>query len=328
MNSIQEKDFQTTVIDITKDEPNNEVEDYSTEEKKEEEETDLNKKSTQSEKEKPKKINSYNYGTAINVNNHKMIVDIKGESNEPTIVFLTGFITPSPVINYRPLSELLSKTYKFIIIEPFGYGLSDSVDEERTIENVTAELHRCIEQLHLKNYYLMAHSLGVVGFIGFDTIAPKINSFDDSGNKDSLAKGAKTAYWFNLLGLNRMMSLFNKSNLIIHLSKRFKYTDEEISMFRNIELAKSINKNIVSEGENTIRGLEVIDNMKFPKNMTLLHYLSTQNTNGVSNFKQCHIDVGSESLSNEVIILEGKHYDFLIQHNDEITKKLSTFFKK
>jgi pimeloyl-ACP methyl ester carboxylesterase len=288
------------------------------------------------------KVKSYNYGTTVNVNGHKMNINTVGESNEPTIVFLTGYIVPSPVIYYKPLTELLSKTYKVITIEPFGYGLSDIVDEERTIENIVPELHSCVEQLNIKNYYLMAHSLGgmyslyyanqypneVIGFIGFDTTVPKIAGNDEK-IRNSINSSVKKYYWFNFFGLNRMMSLFNNSNLIVPLPvKVYNYSDEEISMFRNVELAKGSNKNIVDEAFQSIHGLDVIDNMKFPKNITLLHFDSSKNTKSFSNYEQLHKDVGSESLSNEVISLEGGHGDFLFKHNDIIVSKLNDFIKK
>ncbi|ORX84739.1 alpha/beta-hydrolase [Anaeromyces robustus] len=288
------------------------------------------------------KIKSYNYGTTLNVNGHKMNIKTVGESNKPTIVFLTGYIVPSPVIYYKPLTELLSKTYKVITIEPFGYGLSDTVDDVRTIEKIVPELHSCIEQLNLTNYYLMAHSLGgiyslyyanqypneVIGVIGFDTTVPKINGNDEK-MRNSLINASKKYYWFNFFGLNRMMSIFNKSNIIVPLPvKVYNYSDEDISIFRNLELAKGSNKNIMDEAVQSVHGLDIIDNMKYPKNMTLIHFDSSKYTKSIPNYEQLHIDVGSESISNEVIVLKGSHGEFLFKHNDVIVSKLNDFIKK
>ena len=74
-------------------------------------------------------------------------------------------------------------------MEPFGYGLSDQVDTERSIENIIEELHTCLEEIGVHQYYLMAHSISglyslyyantypeeIHGFIGIDSSVPKQN---------------------------------------------------------------------------------------------------------------------------------------------------------
>ena len=49
------------------------------------------------------------YGTVVGVNGHNMVVDIKGEDNETTIILLPGWGSPSPVLEFLPLAEELSK---------------------------------------------------------------------------------------------------------------------------------------------------------------------------------------------------------------------------
>ncbi|OUM66059.1 hypothetical protein PIROE2DRAFT_59627 [Piromyces sp. E2] len=285
-----------------------------------------------------KQVSLYQYGTEMEVNGHKMIVDIKGASNNSTIIFLTGFMIPSPVLYYKPLTQLLSETYKVITIEPFGYGLSDIVDEERTIENITAELHSCIKQLDLKNYYLMAHSLGgmyslyyankfsdeVTGFIGFDDTVPKFGD-DDEQLRNSFKTQAEKNNRLNFIGYNRVKSITDETNLLLPLYNAYNYTEEEIDRFRIIELSKGFNTSVRDEGARTTYGLDVIRDMKFPKNMTILHFLSDQYSKEISNYHKLHDDVGSESVSNEVVVLPGEHLDFLFHNNDKITKKLNDF---
>ena len=124
------------------------------------------------------------YGKAVKVNGKKMTVEIAGLQAEetPVIVLLPGLGSPSPVLEFRPLAEELGKTCKVITMEPFGYGLSDPADTERSIENIVEELHACLEKIGVRRYYLMAHSISglyslyyantypeeVRGFIGID----------------------------------------------------------------------------------------------------------------------------------------------------------------
>ena len=85
------------------------------------------------------------YGTVIEVQGHNMVVDIKGEDNGTTIILLPGWGSPSPVLEFLPLAEELSKDFRVITIEPFGYGLSDRAGTEREIRAVVEGLHECTQ---------------------------------------------------------------------------------------------------------------------------------------------------------------------------------------
>lgn len=127
------------------------------------------------------------YGQSVEVAGKNMVVDINGEENETTIILLPGWGSPSPVLEFLPLAEQLSKEYIVITIEPFGYGLSDVAGTERNIDTIVEELHECVKELDYNQYYLMAHSLSglyslywanvypqeVQGFIGIDPSVPK-----------------------------------------------------------------------------------------------------------------------------------------------------------
>lgn len=116
-----------------------------------------------------------------------MIVDVKGEENATTIILLPGWGSPSPVLEFLPLADILSEKFRIITIEPFGYGLSDESGTERKLDTIVEELHECTKQLGCNQYYLMAHSLSglyslywanmypqeVQGFIGIDSSVPK-----------------------------------------------------------------------------------------------------------------------------------------------------------
>lgn len=121
------------------------------------------------------------------VDGYNIVVDVKGEENETTIILLPGWGSPSPILEFLPLAEKLSENFRVITIEPFGYGLSDKIGKEREISVVVEELHECTKKLGCDEYYLMAHSLSglyslywanvypqeVQGFIGIDPSVPK-----------------------------------------------------------------------------------------------------------------------------------------------------------
>lgn len=78
----------------------------------------------------------------------------------PTMVLLSGFGTPAPAVDFAPLVRELHD-YDVIVVEGFGYGYSDTDVPNRTIENITSELHAVLDQLHVKGpVTLVGHSVG------------------------------------------------------------------------------------------------------------------------------------------------------------------------
>ena len=51
------------------------------------------------------------YGRTVEVNGHNMTADIKGENNEITVILLPGWGSPSPVLEFLPLAEELSRIF-------------------------------------------------------------------------------------------------------------------------------------------------------------------------------------------------------------------------
>lgn len=125
------------------------------------------------------------YGQLLDVDGKKMNVLVTGEG-EKNIVWLPGFTDVAPGLSYTKMLEELSPNYKVAVVEPFGYGLSDFTDKPRTIENITSEIHEAVQQLGMKEYILVAHSISgvyamqyindypneVTAFIGLDTSTP------------------------------------------------------------------------------------------------------------------------------------------------------------
>ena len=89
-----------------------------------------------SSKSKLEKIESYGQFVAVDGKNMNVVIQGQGEE---TVVLLPGYGTGSPGIDFMPLVEELAPFYKVVVIEPFGYGLSDVTDKERTIDNIVDE---------------------------------------------------------------------------------------------------------------------------------------------------------------------------------------------
>ena len=98
-------------------------------------------------------------GKLVEVNGHNMSVYTEGEGDK-TLVFLSGGGTCSPILDFKSLYSLLSNEYKIAVVEKFGYGFSDVVDEQRDIDTMLSETRMALEKAGIKGpYVLCPHSM-------------------------------------------------------------------------------------------------------------------------------------------------------------------------
>ncbi len=98
-------------------------------------------------------------GKLVEVNGHNMSVYTEGEGDK-TLVFLSGSGTCSPILDFKSLYSLLSDEYKIAVVEKFGYGFSDVVDEQRDIDTMLSETRMALEKAGIEGpYVLCPHSM-------------------------------------------------------------------------------------------------------------------------------------------------------------------------
>ena len=98
-------------------------------------------------------------GELVEVNGHNMNIYTEGEGNK-TLVFLSGGGTCSPILDFKSLYSLLSSEYKIVVVEKFGYGFSDVVEEKRDIDTILSETRMALDQAEIQGpYVLCPHSL-------------------------------------------------------------------------------------------------------------------------------------------------------------------------
>ena len=98
-------------------------------------------------------------GQLVEVDGHNMSIYTEGEG-EHTIVFLSGWGTSSPILDFKPLYSRLSDEYRIAVVEKFGYGFSDVVDGERDMDTILRQDREALEKAGIKApYVLCPHSL-------------------------------------------------------------------------------------------------------------------------------------------------------------------------
>ena len=151
-------------------------------------------------------------GKEVTVNGLQMNVYIKGEGSE-TIVFLSGAGIASPILDFKNLSDSLSKKYKVVVVERAGYGFSEDSDHSRDVMEVLSETRQALSQAHVSGpYVIISHSMAsleslawqekypneVKAVIGLDWALPE--SYEDLKDNQALLT---VAYWSSKIGLLR-----------------------------------------------------------------------------------------------------------------------------
>ena len=151
-------------------------------------------------------------GKQVTVNGHRMNVSIKGEGPQ-IIVFLSGAGIASPVLDFKNLSDSLSKKYKVVVVERAGYGFSEDSDRSRDVMEVLSETRQALAQAHVSGpYVIISHSMAsleslawqekypneVKALIGLDWALPA--SYEDLKDNQALLT---VAYWSSKIGLLR-----------------------------------------------------------------------------------------------------------------------------
>lgn len=248
------------------------------------------------------------YGQQVSVDGKNMNVLIQGEGEE-TVVLLPGYGTSAPALDFNALIEELAPFYKVVVVEPFGYGLSDDTKKERNTANIVSEIHEALQSLNIDRYILMGHSIAgiygldyvnkypdeVIAFAGIDSSVPAQGGMDvefPTGTFKFLKKS----------GLARLM-LKASGDPYAELP----FDDETKKQLNLITLKNLYNSSSMNEMEHIYSNFVAAQNLKFPENLPLILFVQSNNENR-KDWLSLHEEQAKESRYGKVIPLEGSHY--------------------
>lgn len=93
-------------------------------------------------------------GELVTVDGHHMNIHSE-EEGEHTLVFLAPAGDTSPAMTFKPLYSKLNGNYKTVVIEKFGYGMSDIVDTNRDYEAMVDECREALKQEGIEAPYIL-----------------------------------------------------------------------------------------------------------------------------------------------------------------------------
>ena len=191
-------------------------------------------------------------GELVEVNGHNMSVYIDGNGDK-TLVFMSGGGTCSPILDFKSLYSLLSNEYKIAVVEKFGYGFSDVVNEDRDIDTILNETRMALNKAGIEGpYVLCPHSLSglealywaqkypkeVEAIIGLDMAVP--NYYDEMKISIPLTK---LGQYCAKLGITRWLPSLAESDDI----KYGTLSEEEKEIYRAVFYQRTATATMVNE---------------------------------------------------------------------------------
>ena len=253
-------------------------------------------------------------GQMVEVNGHKMSIYTEDKGSN-TLVFMSGGGTSSPILDFKSLYSQLSDDYRIVVIEKFGYGFSDIVDEERSIETILNESREALQKANIKGPYILCpHSMSgiealywaqqypkeVKAIIGLDMAVPS-SYYDYSINMPLI----KISSFASQSGITRFLPGVSESEAM----KYGTLSEEEKEIYRAIFYRRTATKTMINEICQIKNNASIVDKGK-TVDIPILMFCSNGNGTGFGKEKwtKSQYDYIKQNKKGKLINLECSHY--------------------
>lgn len=251
------------------------------------------------------------------------------DSSKSTLVMLPGLGVASPNLYFKPLAQELDEKFNIIVVEPLGYGLSETALTERSVANINSDLNEALTALGVDECILLVHSISGVYGLNFALDYPdKVKGFiavDNTVYEDGLAEAFAMEKEYMLNGLKefntvrdsfasveefRLALARNPEEYGVELPQVQGYTYSEADMEEYIcAVSLSANESIESEVNQMDQTLLAVKGKKFPDTLPVLVMVSADNVQNIPIWETAHRNqLNLENGKHKMCILEGSHY--------------------
>ena len=268
-------------------------------------------------------------GQQVLVNGHQINVYVEGDGLE-TIVVLSGAGIASPILDFKEVSESLSKQYKVVIVERAGYGYSDDSNYSRDVMEVLSETRQALSQANITGpFIILSHSMAsleslawqekypdeVKALIGLDWALP--SSYENLKDNQALLT---LAYCSSKIGLLRYFpeSFYIKNQTLI---------ESERKQYKLLAYKQLMSQAMLRESQTVKENAKKVPSNINPKIPTLLLVSNGQGTSfGQSEWQHFAEKFASEQSNVKVIYMDTPHDIYHYQSN-EIVSQIEDFLK-
>lgn len=214
-------------------------------------------------------------GQLVDINGNNMSIYVEG-SGSRTLVFLSGSGTGSPILDFKSLYSLLRDDYRIVVVEKFGYGYSDIVDEDRNIQTILSETRLALNKAGIEGpYVLCPHSMSgietlywaqkypdeIEAIIGLDMAVPEYYE----NMKINLAL-MKLGQYAADLGITRLIPTLAESDAIKHGT----LTNDEKNRYRAIFYNRTATVTMINEAKSVKDNARIVAQNGVPQVPMLL----------------------------------------------------------
>ena len=268
-------------------------------------------------------------GKTVLVNGHKINVYVEGDGPE-TIVFLSGAGIASPILDFKDVSDSLSKKYKVVIVERAGYGYSDDSNQSRDVMEVLSETRQALSQANITGpFIILSHSMAsleslawqekypdeVKALVGLDWALP--SSYEDLKDNQALLS---VAYWSSKIGLLRY---FPESFYI----KNPTLTENERNQYKLLAYKQLISQAMLHESRLVKENAKKVSSSISPKIPTLLMVSNGEGTSFSQSEWQHYAERFSSDQSNVQVIYMDAPHELYHYQSHEIVSQIEDFLK-
>lgn len=272
-------------------------------------------------------------GELVEVNGYKMSVYTEGDGDK-TLVFMSGGGTCSPILDFKSLYSLLSNDYKIVVVEKFGYGFSDVVDENRDIDTMLSETRMALDKAGIKGpYVLCPHSMSglealywaqkypeeVEAIVGLDMAVP--DYYDEMNINIPIMK---LGQYGAALGITRWIPSLAESDAI----KSGTLSEKEKEIYRAVFYQKTATVTMINETKAVKQNANIVKENGIPQ-VPMLLFIS-DGSGGTSFTKEKWRSIPENYISGcdnaRYIELDCPHYVHDYKY-DEISKEIRKFIQ-
>ena len=268
-------------------------------------------------------------GQTVLVNGHKINVYVEGDGPE-TIVVLSGAGIASPILDFKNVSDSLSKKYKVVIVERAGYGYSEDSNYSRDVMEVLSETRQALSQANISGpFIILSHSMAsleslawqekypdeVKALVGLDWALPA--SYEDLKDNQALLT---VAYWSSKIGLLRY---FPESFYI----KNPTLTETEGQQYKLLAYKQLISQAMLHESRLVKENAKKVPSSINPKIPTLLLVSNGQGTSfSQSEWQHFAEEFASDQSNVQVVYMDAPH-DLFHYQSDAIVSRIREFLE-
>ena len=268
-------------------------------------------------------------GQQVLVYGHQINVYVEGNGPE-TIVVLSGAGIASPILDFKEVSESLSKRYKVVIVERAGYGYSDDSNHSRDVIEVLSETRQALSQANVKGpFIILSHSMAsleslawqekypdeVKILVGLDWALPA--SYENLKDNQALLT---VAYWSSKIGLLRY---FPESFYI----KNPTLTETERQQYKLLAYKQLMSQAMLHESRLAKENAKKVPSSINPKIPALLLVSNGEGTTFSQSEWQHYAEKFSSDQSNVQVIYMDAPHELYHYQSHEVVSQILDFLK-